>query len=47
MRFISDLRIGRVNPSHFNFAIDTQQKKYDLPEFVSDQAVDADGCGRS
>lgn len=41
MRFISDLRIGRVNPSHFNFAIDTQQKKYDLPEFVSDQAVDA------
>lgn len=41
MRFVSDLRIGRVNPSHFNFAIDTQQKKYDLPEFVSDQAVDA------
>jgi len=41
MRFISDLRIGRVNPSHFNFAIDTQEKKYDLPEFVSDQAVDA------
>ncbi len=41
MRLVSDLRIGRVNPSHFNFAIDTQQKKYDLPEFVSDQAVDA------
>ena len=41
MRFVSDLRIGRVNPSHFNFAIDTQQKKYDLPEYVSDQAVDA------
>ena len=41
MRFISDLRLGRVNPSHFNFAIDTQQKKYNLPEFVSDQAVDA------
>ena len=41
MRFVSDLRIGRVNPSHFNFAIDTQQKKYNLPEFVSDQAVDS------
>ncbi len=41
MRFVSDLHIGRVNPSHFNFAIDTQQKKYDLPEFVSDRAVDA------
>ena len=41
MRFISDLRIGRVNPTHFNFDIDTDQKKYDLPEFVSDNAVDA------
>ncbi|ADW67454.1 L,D-transpeptidase family protein [Granulicella tundricola] len=42
MRYISDLRIGRVNPTHFNFDIDVQQKKYDLPEFVSDNAVDAD-----
>ncbi len=41
MRFVSDLRIGRVNPQHFNFGIDVQQKKYDLAEFVSDQAVDA------
>jgi len=41
MRYISDLHIGRVNPTHFNFDMDTQQKKYDLPEFVSDQAVDA------
>ena len=41
MRYISDLRIGRVNPSHFNFDIDVQSKKYDLPEFVSDHAVDA------
>jgi murein L,D-transpeptidase YcbB/YkuD len=41
MRYISDLRIGRVNPTHFNFDIDTDQKKYDLPEFVSDNAVDA------
>ena len=46
MRFISDLRIGRINPSHFNFAIDTQDKKYNLPEFVSDQAVDATDVGK-
>ncbi len=42
MRYISDLRIGRVNPTHFNFDINTNDKKYDLPEFVSDNAVDAD-----
>jgi murein L,D-transpeptidase YcbB/YkuD len=41
MRYISDLRIGRVNPTHFNFDIHTDDKKYDLPEFVSDNAVDA------
>jgi murein L,D-transpeptidase YcbB/YkuD len=41
MRYISDLHIGRVNPTHFNFDIDAQQKRYNLPEFVSDQAVDA------
>ena len=40
MRFTSNLRIGRVNPSHFNFDIDVDSKKYDLPEFVSDHAVD-------
>lgn len=41
MRYISDLRIGRVNPTHFNFDINTDDKKYNLPEFVSDNAVDA------
>ena len=41
MRYISDLRIGRVNPTHFNFDINTADKKYNLPEFVSDNAVDA------
>lgn len=40
MRFISDLRIGRVNPQHFNFGIDIANKKYDLAEFISDNAVD-------
>ncbi len=41
MRYISDLRIGRVNPSHFNFDIDVKSKKYNLAEFVSDNLVDA------
>ena len=41
MRYISDLRVGRVNPSHFNFDIHVQDKKYDLAGFVSDNAVDA------
>jgi murein L,D-transpeptidase YcbB/YkuD len=41
MRYISDLRIGRVNPEHFNFDINVADKKYDLAEFVSDHVVDA------
>ena len=41
MRYISDLRIGRVNPSHFNFEVPVQDKRYDLAEFVSDNVVDA------
>ena len=41
MRYISDLRIGRVNPQHFNFDINVADKKYDLAEFLSDNAVDA------
>lgn len=41
MRYISDLHMGRVNPSHFNFEIPVQDKKYDLAEFVSDHAVDS------
>ena len=41
LRYISDLHIGRVNPSHFNFEIPVQDKKYDLAEFVSDNAVDS------
>ncbi|HEV2646768.1 MAG TPA: L,D-transpeptidase family protein [Acidobacteriaceae bacterium] len=41
MRYISDLRVGRVNPQHFNFDINVTDKKYDLSDFVSDNAVDA------
>jgi murein L,D-transpeptidase YcbB/YkuD len=41
MRYISDLHIGRVNPKHFNFGIDVQSRKYDLPQFVLQQVVHA------
>jgi murein L,D-transpeptidase YcbB/YkuD len=41
MRYISDLRIGKVNPRHFDFGLDVEEKKYDLPEFLKDHVVDA------
>ena len=41
MRYISDLRIGRVNPKHLKLDIDVQSKKYDLPEFIAQQLVSA------
>jgi L,D-transpeptidase YcbB len=41
MRYISDLRIGRVNPKHLKFDIDVQSKKYDLPGFIARQVVSA------
>jgi murein L,D-transpeptidase YcbB/YkuD len=39
MRFISDRRIGRVNPQHFKFGLDVEAKKYDLPAFLRDKLV--------
>jgi L,D-transpeptidase YcbB len=41
MRYISDLRIGRVNPSHFDFGLNVQEKKYDLAEFLRNRVVTA------
>ncbi|WP_263382660.1 L,D-transpeptidase family protein [Granulicella arctica] len=41
MRYISDLHVGRVSPLHFNSEIDTQSKKYDLPQFLTEKAVDS------
>lgn len=40
MRYISDLHIGKVNPKHFDFGLDVQTKKYDLPDFLKDHVVD-------
>ena len=34
MRYISDLRIGRINPRHFQFGLSIEEKKYDLADFI-------------
>ena len=39
MRYISDLRIGKVNPRHFRFGLSVESKKYDLPRFIRDRLV--------
>jgi murein L,D-transpeptidase YcbB/YkuD len=41
MRYVSDLRVGKVNPKHFDFGLDVEAKKYDLPEFLKENVVDA------
>ncbi len=41
MRYISDLRVGRVNPKHLKIDIDVRSKQYDLPEFIAQQVVRA------
>ena len=34
MRYLSNLRIGRVNPKPSEFGIDLDQRHYDLPQFL-------------
>jgi murein L,D-transpeptidase YcbB/YkuD len=41
MRYISDLRIGRINPNHFNFGLSVENKKYDLAQFLRDRILPA------
>ncbi len=41
MRYISDLHIGKVNPNHLEFALDSQSKKYDLAEFLKENVAGA------
>ena len=47
MRYISDLRIGRINPRHFSFGINVERKKYDLAEFVRSRLADDDDIQRA
>jgi len=42
MRYVSDLRIGRINPRHFGFGINVESKKYDLPQFVRTRLATGD-----
>jgi len=41
MRFISDLHIGRINPRHFEFDFDSDQRKYDLAQFLRERVLPA------
>ena len=41
MRYVSDLRIGKVNPKHFDFGFDVESKKYDLPDFLKEDVADS------
>jgi L,D-transpeptidase YcbB len=35
MRYISDVRIGKINPRHFKFGYDVAHKKLDLPTYLA------------
>jgi L,D-transpeptidase YcbB len=39
MRYVSDLRVGRVNPQHFKFGLDVGPKRYDLTDFLRNEVV--------
>jgi murein L,D-transpeptidase YcbB/YkuD len=39
MRFVSDLRIGRVNPQSFHFDLSVEAKKYDLTQFLREKIL--------
>jgi L,D-transpeptidase YcbB len=41
MRYISDLHIGKVNPKHFDFGLNVNAKKYDLPNFIKENVVNS------
>jgi L,D-transpeptidase YcbB len=39
MRYVSDMRIGRINPQHFQFGLGVEHKKYDLAQFLRDRIL--------
>lgn len=39
MRYVSDLHIGRINPQHFEFGLNVEQKKLDLAQFLRDRIM--------
>jgi murein L,D-transpeptidase YcbB/YkuD len=41
MRLVSDLHIGRINPRHFEFGLNVDEKRYDLARFVRERLLTA------
>lgn len=39
MRYVSALRVGRVNPQHFKFGLNVGPKRYDLTDFLRNEVV--------
>ncbi len=39
MRYVSDLRIGRINPQHFKFGLNIGPKKLDLVQFFRERLI--------
>ncbi len=39
MRYLSDLRIGKINPQSFEFGLDVSRKKLDLPLFLRQRLI--------
>ncbi len=37
MRYVSGVRVGRINPRYFKFALDVDPKDIDLPQFVQER----------
>ena len=41
MRYISDLHIGKVNPRHFKFGLDIENKKYKLQDLIRERIMNS------
>lgn len=39
MRYISDRHSGKINPEHFKFGLNVEEKKHDLPALLRDRLV--------
>ena len=39
MRYISDRHMGKINPEHFKFGLNVEEKRYDLPAFLRQRLV--------
>jgi murein L,D-transpeptidase YcbB/YkuD len=41
IRYLSNIRVGRVNPKPLDFGVDLDQRHYDLPQFLVDEVLSA------